>query len=284
MLGPPEPGNVGDAPRDDRGTNDAGSRMMRLRQHLQAVRPAYRRIAWVAPFALRVGLFALVIWFFGLTSALLPTADAGELQDSGYAASAQILARADDQSFIQQIPTATFDRGSDPIAPVTTPTPTLLPIHTPIPPPPPPIPPPVASPAVWPALPPTATPIGDPCWGDEQITYIPESPRTNNELIIAVTSSKPHPYGRVAGTERTTFVLERPGQLGYVWEWSVAPTWPGRHKYTFYVDSTVPCKEIEIVVRQQYFTPTPDLYSDNSSEDGDNNSDDGDNGEDGDNN
>ena len=50
---------------------------------------------------------------------------------------------------------------------------------------------------------------------------------------------------------------ERPGQLGYVWEWTVALTWPGRHEYTFYVDSTIPCKMIEIQVRQQLATRTP---------------------------
>jgi hypothetical protein len=79
----------------------------------------------------------------------------------------------------------------------------------------------------------------------------------NNELLVAVSSSRPHPYGRLAGTEKTNFVRERPGQLGTVWEWTIALTWPGKHAYTFYVDSTIPCKTIEIDVRNQLSTKTP---------------------------
>jgi hypothetical protein len=101
----------------------------------------------------------------------------------------------------------------------------------------------------------------DPCYQDEQITYAPSEPRANNELLIAVTSSRPHPYGRLAGTEKTTFIRERAGQLGYVWEWTVALSYPGQHQYTFYVDSTIPCKSIEIAVRQSLATKTPTLYT-----------------------
>jgi hypothetical protein len=97
----------------------------------------------------------------------------------------------------------------------------------------------------------------DRCYGDEQVTYSPADPRVNNELLVAVSSSRPHPYGRLAGTEKTNFVRERPGQLGTVWEWTIALTWPGKHAYTFYVDSTIPCKTIEIDVRNQLSTRTP---------------------------
>ncbi|MGE3272354.1 MAG: hypothetical protein AB7P40_26635, partial [Chloroflexota bacterium] len=100
----------------------------------------------------------------------------------------------------------------------------------------------------------------DPCYGDELITFSPEVPRVGNEVLIAVTSSRPHPYGRLAGTERTTFVRERPGQKGYVWEWTIALSYPGKHEYTFYVDSTIPCKKIELSVRQGLATRTPTPY------------------------
>jgi hypothetical protein len=92
---------------------------------------------------------------------------------------------------------------------------------------------------------------------DEQMTFSPSDPRAGNELLVAVTSSRPHPYGRLAGTEKTTFVRERPGQAGYVWEWTIALSWPGRHEYTFFVDSTIPCKTVEITVRQALATRTP---------------------------
>jgi hypothetical protein len=104
---------------------------------------------------------------------------------------------------------------------------------------------------------PAAAAGADQCYNDEQITYSPVEPRVSGELLVAVTSSRPHPYGRLAGTEKTTFVRERQGQLGYVWEWTVALTWPGRHQYTFYVDSTIPCQTIEIAVRQSLATRTP---------------------------
>lgn len=102
-----------------------------------------------------------------------------------------------------------------------------------------------------------AAPGSDRCYNDEQITFSPADPRVGNEMLVAVTSSRPHPYGRLAGTEKTTFVRERPGQAGTVWEWTIALTWPGRHEYTYYVDSTIPCRKIEITVRQQLSTRTP---------------------------
>jgi hypothetical protein len=120
------------------------------------------------------------------------------------------------------------------------------------------------APAAAPPPPVGAAPAGAPvagstdrCYNDEQLTFSPPDPRVGNEMLVAVTSSRPHPYGRLAGTEKTTFVRERPGQLGTVWEWSVQLSWPGRHEYTFYVDSTIPCKKIEITVRQGLFTKTP---------------------------
>jgi hypothetical protein len=101
------------------------------------------------------------------------------------------------------------------------------------------------------------TPTSDPCYGDEQITYSPETPRVGNELLIAVSSAHPHPYGRLAGTERTQFVRDRMGQLGYVWEWTVNPTYPGDQEYTFYVDSTISCKKISLKVSNALATATP---------------------------
>jgi hypothetical protein len=124
----------------------------------------------------------------------------------------------------------------------------------------------------------------DPCYGDEEITFSPEIPRVGNEVLIAVTSSRPHPYGRLAGTEKTTFVRERPGQKGYVWEWTVQLSYPGQHEYTFYVDSTIPCKKLQLTIRQGLATrtPTPTKTAtpynwNNNDNDGNNNSNNNDN-------
>ena len=133
-------------------------------------------------------------------------------------------------------------------------TPTATPFGTPQlqpgvePPPPPPPPSPSPSPIPY---------TGDTCFGDEQVTFVPEDPRTNNEMLVAVTSRYENKYPRLAGTEKATFVRVRPGQLGYVWEWTIQTTWPGQHEYVFYVDSTMPCKKVNVLVKQQYFTPTP---------------------------
>ena len=97
----------------------------------------------------------------------------------------------------------------------------------------------------------------DPCYGDELITFAPETPRVGDDLLIAVTSARPHPYGRLAGTENTHFTRERPGQRGYVWEWTITPTYPGQHEYTFYVDSTIPCQKIQLTVGDSLATKTP---------------------------
>jgi hypothetical protein len=117
---------------------------------------------------------------------------------------------------------------------------------------------------------PTPTSTVDICYGDEQILFAPDSPRVGNELLITVSSAHPHPYGRLAGTERTTFVREHPGQLGTVWEWTVSLTAPGEHEYTYYVDSTIPCTKVRIRVQQALGSVSTSFNS------GDNNS--GDNG------
>jgi len=105
---------------------------------------------------------------------------------------------------------------------------------------------------------PTPTDVADYCMGDEHLTYVPEEPRIGSELIIAATSARLHPYPRLAGTERTAPQAQgRPGQLGYVWEWTVQPTYPGRQEYTFYVDSTIPCTKISFDVKNALATATP---------------------------
>src|SRR6266516_4745210 len=53
---------------------------------------------------------------------------------------------------------------------------------------------------------PTPTSTVDICYGDEQILFAPDEPRVASDLVITVSSAHPHPFGRLAGTERTTFV------------------------------------------------------------------------------
>ena len=60
----------------------------------------------------------------------------------------------------------------------------------------------------------TGLPDQDPCYGDEQITFSPENPRAGNDVLIAVSSHGPHPYGRLAGTERVTFSRQAAGAVG----------------------------------------------------------------------
>lgn len=97
----------------------------------------------------------------------------------------------------------------------------------------------------------------DTCAGDEQFSFAPSNPRVGSELLIAVTSASPHAYPRLTGTQSPTFYRARTGQLGYVWEWTLYPTWSGTHRLTFYVDSTVSCATASIRVQQALATSTP---------------------------
>ncbi len=116
-----------------------------------------------------------------------------------------------------------------------------------------------------PSTTPTPTPWPGSCTGDEEISYAPEFPRVGNELVIVVTSASPHPHGRLLGTERTSLVGERDGRLGKVLEWTVAPAYQGRHRYTFYADATIPCGSISFEVRAALSTSTDNANSNGNS-------------------
>ena len=219
----------------------ARGRRHRLRARLRATLSVIPRAA---------ALVALIVSFGGLTDASLPTASA---------------------QYPNPYATPTLPTNLPWYAPTSTPTPLGAGPGGPWPPAqtlPPPSgygPDPAALPpgglpggAIVPGAVPQASPATpDLCYGDELITFAPEGPRVGNDLLIAVTSGRPHPYGRLVGTEKTQFVRERLGQRGYVWEWVVQPTYPGQHEYTFYVDSTVLCQKIQLRVLRSLATSTP---------------------------
>jgi hypothetical protein len=116
----------------------------------------------------------------------------------------------------------------------------------------------------------TPTPaVPDTCHGDERISFSPAEGRVGLELLVAVTSGRPYSYPRLTGTEPPTLLRSRSGQLGYVYEWTVQPTWPGQHRYVFYVDSTVRCAEQGVEVKRALTTPTPktpDYFGENDND------------------
>ena len=101
----------------------------------------------------------------------------------------------------------------------------------------------------------------DTCAGDEQFSFAPSNPRIGSELLIAVTSATRHGFPRLTGTESPSFYRARTGQLGYVWEWTLSPSWAGSHKFTFYVDSTMECANASVRVQQPLATSTPKVTS-----------------------
>jgi hypothetical protein len=204
------------------------------------VRSVLRRARPLGPLVARLLVLLALAWAAGLPSSWSPVRAGPAVP--GVQAHGADPAVGVNQADGTPTPMATLDPTLYPLSETPTPTATLA------------LPDRITSPAASPS---PYTGVDDPCWGDEQITFVPDVPRAGNELLIAVTSARPHPYGRVAGTERTTFVRERTGQLGYVWEWTIQLTWPGKHEYTFFVDSTIPCKKIEIQVRQNNWTKTP---------------------------
>lgn len=81
------------------------------------------------------------------------------------------------------------------------------------------------------------------CLGDELITFAPADPRVDEEMLVAVTSAQRHRGVWLAGTEKASFLEEYEGQRGWVWTWSTTPTFPGPHRYRFFIDSTLQCAE-----------------------------------------
>lgn len=97
------------------------------------------------------------------------------------------------------------------------------------------------------------------CQGDERMTFAPAAPVVGNDLLIAVTSAKEHQYVRLTGVSNPKLLRERQGQHGWVWEWTTQVKFPGRHDFTFYIDSTIPCTANHVIVNPSPadVTPTP---------------------------
>ena len=86
------------------------------------------------------------------------------------------------------------------------------------------------------------------CHGDELISFAPPDAVVGQEMLIAVTSARPHTGLYMTGTERVTTSAETVGQLGHVWLWSVTPRLPGPHRFQFFIDFTKFCAEATIDV------------------------------------
>jgi hypothetical protein len=56
-------------------------------------------------------------------------------------------------------------------------------------------------------------------------------------------------------------------------------TYPGNHEYTFYVDSTMPCKALTLRVRSALATSTPEPYDYDNADNVDNSNVSSDNGD-----
>lgn len=81
------------------------------------------------------------------------------------------------------------------------------------------------------------------CLGDEAMAFAPADPRVDEELLVAVTSAQRHRGVWLAGTEKAVFQHEYEGQQGWVWTWTTTPSYPGPHRFRFFVDSTLQCAE-----------------------------------------
>src|SRR5215216_6052848 len=88
----------------------------------------------------------------------------------------------------------------------------------------------------------------DLCAGDEVITVAPSAPLADEDLLIAVTSSRQHRGVWLAGSERAVFLRDYEGQNGWVWNWLVVPRYAGPLRLQFFIDSTTFCTEASILV------------------------------------
>jgi len=99
---------------------------------------------------------------------------------------------------------------------------------------------PTTTPTVTPTA--TATAVGDTCSGDELMRFAGASTANiGDTVLISITSSRNHTNVVVTGTDNPVFLRVRSGQTGYVWDYQVVIKTPGRHDYTFYVDTIIPC-------------------------------------------
>lgn len=122
---------------------------------------------------------------------------------------------------------------------------------------------PTATPVTLPTATPTAAPSGfDTCVGDEKMQFAGAGNATfGDSVFVTVTSSKLHTNVVLTGPDGPTFLRQRTGQEGYVWDYQVVIKSPGHHDYTFYVDTTTVCTangfDLPNAVATSTPTPTP---------------------------
>ena len=113
-------------------------------------------------------------------------------------------------------------------------------------------------PTATPAPTATATPIGDFCVGDEEMAFAGAgSANIGDTVYISVTSVRNHTNVLLTGPDGPTFVKQYAGQKGNVWQWQVSIKSAGRHDYTYYVDTTVPCTTNYFVIPEPTGSPAP---------------------------
>lgn len=119
------------------------------------------------------------------------------------------------------------------------------------------------TPVSLPTATPTALPSGsDTCVGDERMSFAGAGNATfGDSVFISVTSSRLHTNVVLTGPDGPTFLRQRTGQEGYVWDYQVVIKTPGHHDYTFYVDSTTVCTangfDLPNAIATSTPTPTP---------------------------
>jgi hypothetical protein len=109
------------------------------------------------------------------------------------------------------------------------------------------------------SMPPAPTPIRPlgpaTCLGDEQMHFSPAVPVVGNDILILVTSAASHQHVRLTSPLNPTFVREREGHRGRVWEWTTRASFRGQVEFTFHVDSTVVCAANSVTVLPHPGTP-----------------------------
>jgi len=84
-------------------------------------------------------------------------------------------------------------------------------------------------------------PQGAVCQGDEQMTFNPGHPGTNQRFTIEVTSARPHQPFSLRGPGNPQFAGQRAGGKGYIWSWTAQIGNSGHYNYDFVVYSGTVC-------------------------------------------
>ncbi|GIW06790.1 MAG: hypothetical protein KatS3mg060_1595 [Dehalococcoidia bacterium] len=95
------------------------------------------------------------------------------------------------------------------------------------------------------------------CYGDEQMTFWPQSPIAGQPTTVTVTSARPSTNVGLQGPWNPQFVGVQPGGKGYNWYYRFTPDAPGQYNFNFTINGWVCTANVVNVVGSGPPPPPP---------------------------